>query len=63
MLFPISYIQYENIPIRVPPPHTPHPMPGTPAEVPGGTWGGVVVGGMPYGYIPILHIGYLFINV
>ena len=63
-MFPISYIQYENIPIRdSPPPHPtpPHPTTcwGRPQRGRGGHGvGGVGWGGIPYGYISILDIGY-----
>ena len=56
----MSYIQYGNIPIRdSPPPHPPTPCPPRPLcgrpqhGVVGGGWGGI-----PYGYISILDIGY-----
>ena len=59
--YPISYIQYGNIPIRdsFPPTPTP-PHAGAARRGAGGAWGGGWGGwgGIPYGYISILDIGY-----
>ena len=56
--YPISYIQYGNIHIRDSPPPHPTPCWGRPQRGRGGSmgWGGW--GGIPYGYISILDIGY-----
>ena len=69
--YQISFIQYGNTPTKDSPHRTPRhaPLPGSSAdgpvmlgpsaEDPGrGAWRGVGWGGIPYGYIPILDIGY-----
>ena len=58
----ISYIQDGNIPIR----DSSHPTPPHAGAVRGGAgaaWGGVGWEGIPYGYIPILDIGYLIFSL
>ena len=60
-IYPISYIQYGNIPMRDSP--SPHPTPcrGHPHKGRGG-WVGWR-GGIPYGCISILDIGYLSMQI
>ena len=63
--YPISYIQYGNIPIRdSPPPPPPHAPPGPSADGPSMGWGGVGWGGV--GGNPLwvyFHIGYRILDI